>query len=67
MNFTQNEKLNQVTTKTLVIGVDIGSETHYARAFDWRDWNSARYFDSPIVETVLGNFTRGQKAWQERL
>lgn len=36
MNFTQNEKLNQVTTKTLVIGVDIGSETHYARAFDWR-------------------------------
>ena len=36
MNFTQNEKLNQVTTETLVIGVDIGSETHYARAFDWR-------------------------------
>ena len=36
MNFTQNEKLNQVTAETLVIGVDIGSETHYARAFDWR-------------------------------
>ncbi|TGJ76002.1 transposase IS116/IS110/IS902 family protein [Caproiciproducens galactitolivorans] len=36
MNFTQNEKLNQVTIETIVIGVDIGSETHYARTFDWR-------------------------------
>ena len=36
MNFTQNEKLNQVTTDTLIVGVDIGSQTHFARAFDWR-------------------------------
>lgn len=35
MNFTQNEKLDQVTTERLVIGVIIGSEMHYARAFDW--------------------------------
>ena len=36
MNFTQNEKIRQVTNKTLVVGIDISSETHYVRAFDWR-------------------------------
>ena len=36
MNFTQNEKLNQVTADTLIVGVDIGSQMHFARAFDWR-------------------------------
>ena len=36
MNYTQNEKIAQVTEKTLIIGVDIGSESHYARAFNWR-------------------------------
>lgn len=36
MNFTQNEKIKQVTEETLVVGIDVGSETHYARAFNWR-------------------------------
>lgn len=36
MNYTQNSKIAQVTERTLVIGVDIGSETNYARAFNWR-------------------------------
>ena len=36
MNYTQNEKIEQVTDETLVVGVDIGSQTHYARAFDNR-------------------------------
>ena len=36
MNLTQNERLNQVTADTLVVGVDIGSQVHYARAIDWR-------------------------------
>ncbi len=36
MNLTQNERLNQVTADTLVVGVDIGSQTHFSRAFDWR-------------------------------
>ena len=31
MNLTQNDRLNQVTADTLVVGVDIGSETHFAR------------------------------------
>ena len=33
---TQNKKIEAITEKTLVIGIDVGSETHYARAFDHR-------------------------------
>ena len=36
MNYKQNAKIEQVKESTLVVGVDIGSETHYARAFDYR-------------------------------
>ena len=36
MNFTQNLKISQITDSTLIVGVDIGSTTHYARSFDWR-------------------------------
>ena len=32
MNNTQNQKIAQVTDKTLIVGVDIESENHYARA-----------------------------------
>ena len=32
MNYTQNEKIEQVTDSTMVVGVDIGSQIHYARA-----------------------------------
>lgn len=35
-SFTQNEKLIQVTADTLIVGVDIGLQTHFSRAFDWR-------------------------------
>lgn len=36
INYTQNEKIEQVTDLTMVVGVDIGSQMHYARAFDNR-------------------------------
>ncbi len=36
MNSKQNERINQVQKNTMIIGIDIASETHYARAFDWR-------------------------------
>ena len=36
MSLTQNEKIRQVTETPMVIGVDIASEIHWARAFDWR-------------------------------
>ena len=36
MNSTQNDKISQITENTMVVGIDIGCFTHYARAFDWR-------------------------------
>lgn len=38
MNYTQNHKIVQVTESTLVVGEDIGSEQHYARAFLELTW-----------------------------
>ncbi len=43
MYCTQNEKINQVTESTLVVGIDIGSKTHYARAFNWRGIEFTKY------------------------
>lgn len=38
MKYTQNEKILQIKDSTLIIiGIDIASQTHYARAFDNRD------------------------------
>ena len=36
MNYTQNQKIEQVTESTLALGVDIGSSEHYVRAFNHR-------------------------------
>lgn len=36
MNYTQNKKIEQVSESTISVGVDIGSEMNFARAFDWR-------------------------------
>lgn len=44
MNCKQNEKISQVKISTLVVGVDIGSTTHYARAFNWRGVELGRVF-----------------------
>lgn len=35
---TQNAKIALITEKTLIVGIDVGSETHNARAFDWRNY-----------------------------
>ena len=40
MNLTQNDGLKQVTFDTLIVGVDVGSKTHFCRAFDWRGLKS---------------------------
>lgn len=42
MNYTQNAKISQVNETTLIIGIDIGSEKHYTRAFDWRGMEISR-------------------------
>lgn len=36
MNSTQNERINQITSSTLIIGVDITKFKHVARAQDYR-------------------------------
>lgn len=36
MDFKQNQKINQVTEKTLVVGIDIAKLTHYACFVDDR-------------------------------
>ena len=36
MKYTQNERIMQITEKTLITGIDAGSEKHHARAFNFR-------------------------------
>ena len=42
MNYNQNAKIEQVTEETAIIGINIGSEHHYARPFDWRGMEPAK-------------------------
>ena len=43
MNYnTQNAKIASITEKTLIVGIDVGSETHYARAFSWRNYEYSK-------------------------
>ena len=59
MNLTQNDRLNQVTADTLVVGVDIGSQEHFARAFDWRGFEfSKRAFRFSNTQVGFLSFVR---------
>lgn len=44
MNYKQNEKIMQVTEKTLVVGVDIAKETQYSRVFNYRGLELGKVF-----------------------
>ena len=39
---TQNAKIKSITENTLIVGIDVGSETHFARAFDWRNYEYSK-------------------------
>lgn len=39
---TQNKKIEAITETTLVIGIDVGSETHFARAFNHRGYEYSK-------------------------
>ena len=59
---TQNEKIADITEKTLVIGIDIGSESHFARAFDYRGIEyTKKAFEFSNTEAGFGEF----KAWAD--
>ena len=54
---TQNAKLGTITEKTLVVGIDVGSEMHYARAFDWRGYEySTKAFQFSNTEAGFSSF-----------
>lgn len=63
MNCKQNEKINQVKESTLVVGIDIGSTTHYARVFDWRGIELAKIFSFSNSREGFENF----KSWMRHL
>lgn len=48
MNYNQNEKIAQITSQTLIIGVDIAKFKHGARAQDFRgmEFGSPYYFEN---------------------
>ena len=56
MSITQNEKISQVKNTTLVVGIDISSETHYARAFDWRGLELSKVFKFESTSYGFENF-----------
>ena len=63
MKYTQNKKIMQVEETTLVVGIDIASEEHYARAFDWRGIEIGKVFRFSNSREGFDNF----KEWQEKL
>ena len=63
MNCKQNERINQVKVETLVVGIDIGSNTHYARAFDWRGIELGNVFSFSNTREGFDAF----KGWMQRL
>ncbi|WP_339212637.1 IS110 family transposase [Solibacillus sp. FSL W8-0372] len=52
MNFNTNEKINQVSENTLVIGIDIAKHKHYACAIDDRGRVLQKSF--PIAQSRIG-------------
>ena len=63
MNYnTQNAKIASITEKTLIVGIDVGSETHYARAFDWRNYE---YSKKPLEFSNTESGFLTLKAWME--
>lgn len=61
---TQNKKIAAITENTLIVGIDVGSEKHYARAFDWRNFEySKKPLEFSNDETGFSEFL----SWVEEL
>ena len=61
---TQNAKITAITEKTLIVGIDVGSDTHYARAFSWRGFEYSR---KPLEFSNSEEGFETLKAWIEDL
>jgi transposase len=61
MKRTQNEKILQIKNETLVVGIDIGKDMHYARAFDYRGIELAkllRFSNTALGYEALDNWMK---------
>ncbi len=59
MNLTQNDRLKQVTSDTLIVGADVGSQTYFCRAFNWRGFELAhRVFRFSNIDKGFLTFLR---------
>ena len=63
MNYTQNIKIMQVTEKTLVVGIDIASDEHFARVFDWRGIELGKVISFENTQEGFQNFNK----WIEKI
>ena len=63
MNFTQNDRLKQVTSDTLIAGGDVGLQTYFCRAFDCGFELSRRVFKFSNTGMGFLTFLR----WTEEL
>lgn len=66
MKYTQNEKILQITDQTMIVGVDIASEIHYARAFDSRGLEIGKVFRFSNDADGFSQFTTWIEGIQER-
>ena len=65
MNYnTQNAKIASITEKSLIVGIDVGSETHYARAFDWRNYE---YSKKPFAFNNIARQVEGKIAYRRAI
>ena len=48
----------------MIVGIDVGSEAHYARAFDWRNYE---YTKKPLEFSNTETGFQTLKAWMEEL
>ncbi len=63
MKYTQNDRILQIIEKTLIVGIDVGSETHYARAFNFR---GVEYGKVLIFKNDIQGFAKLQE-WTDGL
>ena len=65
---TQNAKIASITEETLVLGIDVGSETHYVRAFDWRNYEfSDKHWCSVTMKPDSGHSWHGLRISRRKL
>ena len=69
MKRNQNQKISQIKNETLVVGIDIGKETHYARTFDYRGIELAkllRFSNTAQGYEALGSWMKNTMQQQEK-